>query len=227
MGCKGTRTHAGDVIPAQGKPAIISSGQNLPLITETVVYQGKVCIFCHEQKSPSNCYGIIKIGQYRLFRICKKSHLVGDPGASDPSKIRTLKVVAEFVDQELDKVRNTGDSDVTILLRNSGEDAPAPVALEKNKKCNGYESLGSKKKTRKCAKQTDGLLHYQGKKGEGVIFCKATHLFRYLQRTAAKGDSGKKTSAKKKKTPANKDEIEDDEFQNEGEEEGITSSPNS
>ena len=156
---------------------------------ETAVYQGKACLLCSSKKAPSSCVGEIRIGKYRTFRIYKKAHLIGDIDASDGSETRTLQMVTDFLVQELDKVRNAGDSEVTVLLRNSNESVPTPSTQVKDIPCKGYKLVD--KKNQPCTEKTDNLLIWQSKKGQLVSFCRPPHLFRYLQAKASRGDSGK------------------------------------
>jgi len=124
-------------------------------------------VFSVLQKRRLLAVGEIRIGKYRTFRICKKAHLIGDIDASDGSETRTLQMVTDFLVQELDKVRNAGDSEVTVLLRNSNESVPTPSTQVKDIPCKGYKLVD--KKNQPCTEKTDNLLIWQSKASQLVF----------------------------------------------------------
>lgn len=78
---------------------------------------GLRCLFCPTSRSSSSA-GIpeIHVGEYRKFVLCKKQHI----------KEMDWAVFEEIIEQELQPMRDHGDTPLSKYLNGSGETTPAP-----------------------------------------------------------------------------------------------------
>lgn len=127
--CKGERAHDGDMKSSPSKRSLKEEdddGESSAPLTEkkqktekdtlfvpTKTLEGKTCVCCGAQKSPSALtIPIIHIGKHRELKICKKQHLNDEE----------IKGITKIIEQELEIVVNSGDSKEDAFLLGSQEE---------------------------------------------------------------------------------------------------------
>lgn len=158
--CEGIRPHPGDELKKQKEEKKTTTKK---LLHSQLA--GKSCLLCKTKRSPSNSHiPLISVGKYKTVLLCKKSHLTDE---QDSARI------VEFLDDEVTRIRETGDSRSNILQERS-EDETEEEHQEENH-CSGYLDLDGER----CNLGTDDSLSVEYKKKK-YFFCKGSHLVRFL-----------------------------------------------
>lgn len=194
--CKGLKTHHGDSFVQTITPPSLPSSSSSSSTTSSIQthritieedvnsdseiigpevgfsrYQaeGKKCIICDGTRTASQLnVPLVYIGKHRIFKICKKEHIV--------SKKELEKLVSIFAQEHM-IIKKNGDKALNPL-RTSGE-----IIMEDNsikQVCCGFIDEECKKE---CKKEKDcyfSIYEVDNSLKVKKYFCKSTHLVRYL-----------------------------------------------
>jgi hypothetical protein len=200
----GVKTHNGDCItipppqspspsksvtPSNTSPKASSTNIAIPKLS-TDKLMGKECLLCEQKRTPKvSGIPFLHIGQYRKFQICKKGHLTDEEDSS--------KILA-FLNDELAILKDCGDTKSSVLADGSSDEETP----DNSGNCAGFHKPED---TESCNEKADGLLWVETAK-ESKIFCKPTHMLRYIGKYhLGQGKKAHTENSKKRKTDKNEE----------------------